>query len=103
MVPNTYSAAQYNQFGIYTYYHFFSKDEFMYMGKNISREQADQIAKIGENVLCSLNSGYDNKDRIGTTENAFIRAFNYQLKLQMGPEFIWNGGPGLDCRLYYFN
>lgn len=94
--PNTYSASGYHTFGISTRYHFFSKDEFRYMGRPITYEQANEIMKIGNSVLCSLNSGYDHKNKIGPNEKAFIRAFNLQLSLSMGSNYIWNGIPGSD-------
>lgn len=92
--PNTYSSGGYNEFGISTRFHILGKDEFYYMGRRISYDRANEIMKIGNEVKCSLNSGYDHKNNIGSSENAFIRAFNYQLKLRLGDEWMWNGVPG---------
>lgn len=92
--PNSYSASGYHQFGISTSYNIIYKDEFKFMGHSISYERANEIMKIGNDVMCSLNSGFDHKNKIGSTENAFIRAFNYQLSLRFGRDYMWNGVPG---------
>lgn len=94
--PNEYSASNYNQFGISTDYYFFSKHQFMYNGRFISYEQANEIVRIGFSVLNSLNSEYDHKDNIGINENSFKRAFNYQLKLKFGDDWMWTGNKGIN-------
>ena len=92
--PNTYDHQSYNYYGITTDYSFFSKDKFYYKGKEISYDMANKIVEIGNDVYLSLNSGYYGKDKISRTEPAFIRAFNLQLKLQLGPEYMWDGTQG---------
>lgn len=92
--PNSFSAYGYHQFGISTRYNIISKDEFIYMGHPISYEQANEIMRIGNSVMCSLNSGFDHKNKIGPNEKAFIRAFNLQLMLNYGRDYIWDGVPG---------
>ncbi len=96
MWPNEYSANNYNQFGIHTNFHFFAKHEFNFMGHDITYEQANEIVKLGFDVLSSLNSGYDHKNNVGINENAFLRAFNYHLKLRYGDDWMWNGYKGIN-------
>lgn len=95
-IPNTYAASGYNQLGITIKMHVFSKDEFYYMGHPISYDQANEIMRIGNRVLNSLNSEYDHKNNIQTSEPAFQRAFNYQLSLQLGKNWMWDGKPGVN-------
>ena len=93
---NTYAPASYNQFGISTKLHVLFKDEFFYMGRPISCSQADEIMSIGNDVMCSINSGFDHKDRINSTEATFQRAFNQQLSLRLGKNWVWDGTPGVN-------
>lgn len=92
--PNTYTEDGYHEYGISTSYSFFEKDKFMYMGKPIDYDTANKIMKLGNLVKSSINGGFDNKNRIGSNEAAFIRAFNLQLALTFGPDFVWDGKPG---------
>lgn len=92
--PNSFSSYGYHQFGISTSYNIFSKDEFMFMGHPISYERANEIMRIGNSVMSSINSGYDHKNKIKSNEAAFIRAFNSQLYLCFGSDYIWDGVPG---------
>ena len=91
---NKYSKSTYHSFGISTSYNFFDKDEFMFMGRKISYQQANEIADLGGVVYNVLNEGNHGANIIGYGEAAFIRAFNSQLKLKYGIQ--WNGVPGSD-------
>lgn len=91
---NEYSVSNYNQFGIITSYRSWEADQFIYNGRAISYERANEIVKLGFDVLTSLNSGFDHKNKIGPNEPAFIRAFNQQLKLRYGADWMWNGNTG---------
>lgn len=44
--PNTYRKSGYQSVGISTSYHFFDKDEFMFMGRSITCDQANSIVKM---------------------------------------------------------
>ena len=91
---NKYSKSTYHSFGISTSYNFFDEDEFMFMGRTISYQQANEIVALGDRVYNVLNEGNNGADMIGYGEPAFIRAFNSQLKLKYGIQ--WNGAPGSD-------
>lgn len=58
---------------------------------------ANAIAEIADNVLYVLNADYDGSNQISTKEDAFIRAFNCQLKVTLGEKWLWNGKAGHDC------
>ena len=91
-LPNTHKKRTYHIFGISTSYHFFARDEFMMMGRRITIDQADDIVRIGNMVKDAINTGQSGNDVIGFTENAFIRAFNSQLKLKYGIVWDWVSG-----------
>ena len=91
---NTYSKSTYHSVGISTKYSFFDKDEFMFMGRVISYEQANEIVALAKRVYNVLNEGHNGANMIGYGEAAFIRAFNSQLNLKYGIQ--WNGAPGYD-------
>jgi len=91
---NKYSKSTYHALGISTSYNFFAKDEFMFMGRKISYDEANELAGLAEMVFNILNEGNEGANRIGYNEPAFIRAYNSQLKLKYG--FQWNGVPGTD-------
>ena len=86
--PNTYRKAGYHMVGISTSYHFFDKDEFTFMGRSISYDQANDIVKLANRVMDVMNTGVRGANKV----NAFIRAFNSQLYLEYG--FVWDGKPG---------
>ena len=92
--PNKYSKSTYHSFGISTSYNFFDKDEFMFMGRGISYQQANDIVALAQRVYNVLNEGNHGANIIGYGEPAFIRAFNSQLSLKYGIQ--WNGAPGYD-------
>ena len=91
---NKYSKSTYHSVGISTKYGFFDKDEFMFMGRVISYEQANEIVALAKRVYNVLNEGHNGANMIGYGEAAFIRAFNSQLNLKYGIQ--WNGVPGHD-------
>ena len=91
---NTYRKDMYHLVGISTSYHFFDKDEFMFMGRAITYEQANEIVDIAKTVNKAMNTKQHGANQVGYTENAFIRAFNSQLNLKYG--YVWNGKPGYD-------
>ena len=91
---NTYSKSTYQSVGISTSYGFFDKDEFMFMGRTISYQQANEIVALAQRVYNVLNEGHHGANIIGYNEAAFIRAFNSQLKLKYGIQ--WDGVPGYD-------
>lgn len=95
--PNTYSKSGYHTFGINTEYHFFSKDVFYFMGHKINHSKANEIMEIGNKVLTALNSGLPSYQHITASDPAFIRAFNSQLKIKYGADWLWNGKKGCDC------
>ena len=90
--PNTHSASTYHSVGISTCYHFFKKDHFEFMGRNITYEQANQIVEIANKVDSALNTGYRDNDKVRRNEPAFLRAFNSQLQIEFG--MTWDGTPG---------
>lgn len=90
--PNTHSRNTYHSLGISTNYHLIDKDEFRFMGNNITYEQANRIVDIANKVDAALNAGYRDNDKIGRNEPAFIRAFNSQLKIELG--MTWDGSEG---------
>ena len=91
---NKYSKSFYHACGISTCYNFFDKDEFMFMGRTISYQQANEIVALGDRVYNVLNEGNHGANIIGYGESAFIRAFNSQLMLKYGIQ--WNGVAGSD-------
>ena len=91
---NTYSKSTYHSVGISTRYNFFCEDEFMFMGRGISYQQANEIVALAQRVYNVLNEGHHGANIIGYGEAAFIRAFNSQLKLKYGIQ--WNGVAGYD-------
>ena len=91
---NTYSKSVYHSVGISTRYSFFCEDEFMFMGRGISYQQANEIVALGDRVYNVLNEGNHGANIIGYGEAAFIRAFNSQLSLKYGIQ--WNGVAGSD-------
>ena len=92
--PNTYRKSGYQSVGISTSYHFFDKDEFKFMGKSISYDQANNMVKMANRVLDSMNTGARGANQVNVTDEAFIRAFNSQLYLEYG--IVWDGKPGSD-------
>ena len=94
LTSNKYSKSTYHSFGISTSYNFFDKDEFMFMGRTISYQQANEIVALGDRVYNVLNEGNHGANIIGYGEAAFIRAFNSQLSLKYGIQ--WNGVAGSD-------
>ncbi len=92
--PNTYRKGGYQSVGISTSYHFFDKDEFMFMGRSITYEQANNIVSIANQVLDAMNTGARGANKVNTTDAAFIRGFNSQLYLEYG--IAWDGVPGSD-------
>ena len=70
--PNTHSRNTYHSLGISTNYHLIDKDEFRFMGNNITYEQANRIVDIADKVDATLNAGYRDNDKIGRNEPAFI-------------------------------
>ena len=91
---NKYSKSTYHSVGISTKYGFFDKDEFMFMGRSISYQQANEIVALAQRVYNVLNEGKHGANMIGYGEAAFIRAFNSQLNLKYGIQ--WNGAQGYD-------
>ncbi len=91
---NTYSKEMYHAIGISTSYHFFDKDEFRFMGRSISYDQANAMVVMARTVKDAMNTGYRDKDTIGYGEQSFIRAFNSQLWITYGVK--WDGVPGYD-------
>ena len=94
LTPNAFKKWAYHAAGISTRYHTIDRDEFMFMGKPITYEQANQICRLASDVSNIINAGAKNADAIGKSEPAFIRSFNSQLKLSMG--LVWDGKPGSD-------
>ena len=94
---NKWTKSEYQRCGISTRYNTWSKDEFFYNGRKISYEMANKIAEIANNVLMCLNTGYEDNNQITTSEVAFQRAFNSQLKIEFGSDWLWNGKKGHDC------
>ena len=91
---NRYSKSTYHALGISTSYHFFDHDEFRFMGRSISYEQANAIVRLGQSVYEIINQGHNGSNRIGYSEPTFIRSFNSQLSLTYGIK--WDGVPGGD-------
>ena len=91
---NTYSKSTYHSVGICTRYNFFCGDEFMFMGRGISYQQANDIVALAQRVYNVLNEGKHGANMIGYNEPAFIRAFNSQLNLKYGIQ--WDGSQGYD-------
>ena len=91
---NTYSKSVYHSVGISTRYNFLCEDEFMFMGKSISIDQANSIVKMANGVLGAMNTGARGANKVDTTDEAFIRGFNSQLYLEYG--MVWDGVPGSD-------
>ena len=91
---NKYSKSTYHSLGISTRYNFFCEDEFMFMGRGISYQQANNIVALGQRVYNVLNEGNHGANIIGYGEPAFVRAFNSQLSLKYGIQ--WNGVAGYD-------
>ena len=91
---NTYSKSTYHSVGISTRYNVFCEDEFMFMGRGISYQQANEIVALAQRVYNVLNEGKHGANTIGYNEPAFIRAFNSQLMLKYGIQ--WNGVAGSD-------
>ena len=91
---NKYSKSTYHSVGISTRYNFFDEDEFMFMGRKISYQQANDIVALAKRVYNVLNEGHNGANIIGYGEAAFIRAFNSQLSLKYGIQ--WNGVAGSD-------
>ena len=91
---NTYSKSTYHSIGISTRYNVFDEDEFMFMGRKISYQQANDIVALAKRVYNVLNEGNHGANIIGYGEAAFIRAFNSQLMLKYGIQ--WNGVAGSD-------
>ena len=91
---NKYSKSTYHSVGISTRYSFFCEDEFMFMGRGISYQQANEIVALANRVYNVLNEGHHGANIIGYGEAAFIRAFNSQLMLKYGIQ--WNGVAGSD-------
>ena len=87
--PNTYRKSGYQSVGISTSYHFFDKDEFMFMGKSISYDQANSIVKMANRVLDAMNTGARGANKVGTTDEAFIRGF--KLGARMAAEVLSDG------------
>ena len=83
---NTYSKSVYHSVGISTRYSFFCEDEFMFMGRGISYQQANEIVALAKRVYNVLNEGNNGANIIGYGESAFIRAYGIQ----------WNGVAGSD-------
>lgn len=94
---NKWTKSEYHRCGISTSYHFWSEDEFFYNGRKISYEMANKIAEIANNVLMVLNGDYEGNNQITTSEVAFQRTFNSQLKIEFGSDWLWNGKKGHDC------
>ena len=94
--PNTYRKSTYHAFGINTHYNVSRKDEFYFNGILLNHDQANEIVKLGNKVLDMINAGHSGSNKIGTTEPAFIRAFNMELKLTYGSSYLWDGTPGCD-------
>ena len=92
--PNTYRKSKYQSVGISTSYHFFDEDEFKFMGKSITYDQANRIVQMADQVNKAINDGYRGANKIGYTEKMFINAFNSQLLLEFG--FMWDGVAGHD-------
>ena len=92
--PNTYGKKEYHMCGISTKYHFLDSDEFRFMGRKISQDQANEIVKIARDVSRYINGGYNGANQIGYNEPLFINAFNSQLSARYGVK--WNGIPGVD-------
>ena len=90
--PNTYSEAMYHAVGISTRYNFFEADEFWFMGQPISYDMANDIVRIARQVSEAINQGHHGANIIGYDEEAFIRAFNSQLKIKYG--ITWSGLQG---------
>ena len=91
---NKYSKSTYHSVGISTSYNFFDEDEFKFMGRKISYQQANEIVALAQRVYNVLNEGHHGANIIGYGEAAFIRAFNSQLSLKYGIQ--WNGVQGSD-------
>ena len=98
--PNTYKKNVYHSVGISTDYRLLFPDQFKFMGRYITYEEANRIVEIANKVDKALNSGYRDNNKIGHNEPAFIRAFNSQLKIEFG--MTWNGVAGHDfeCPLF---
>lgn len=90
--PNVHSKSMYHAIGISTRYHMLDNDEFMFMGKKISYEMANDLVKIARNCSSCINGGYEGANHIGYTERAFVVVFNSQIYLKYGIK--WDGVPG---------
>ena len=98
--PNTYKKGVYHSVGISTDYRILFPDQFRFMGRDITYEEANRIVEIANKVDKALNSGYRDNNKVGYNEPAFIRAFNSQLKIEFG--MTWDGCAGHDfeCPLF---
>ncbi|MBQ8137499.1 MAG: hypothetical protein IJ174_08715 [Clostridia bacterium] len=92
--PNTYSKDAYHEVGISTSYHFFDKDEFSFMGKSISYDEANDIVSMARQLSKAINEGHNGANHIGYSESMFINAFNSQLNIKYG--IMWDGHAGYD-------
>ena len=90
--PNTYKKGVYHSVGISTDYRILFPDQFRFKGRDITYEEANRIVEIANKVDKALNSGYRDNNKIGHNEPAFIRAFNSQLKIELG--MTWDGQAG---------
>lgn len=90
--PNTYREAEYHSYGISTSYHFFDKDEFRFMGRSITIDQANDIVDIGRRVSSVINEGFSGANKIRVSEKRFIAAFNSQIFPKYGVK--WDGVAG---------
>ncbi len=98
--PNTYKKDVYHSVGISTDYRLLLPDQFKFMGRSITYEEANRIVEIANKVDKALNSGFRDNNKVGHNEPAFIRAFNSQLQIEFG--MTWNGHRGydFDCPLF---
>ena len=62
---NKYSKSTYHSVGICTRYNFFCGDEFMFMGRGISYQQANDIVALAQRVYNVLNEGKHGANMIG--------------------------------------
>jgi hypothetical protein len=92
--PNAFSNTVYHSIGISTKNNCFKKDEFMFMGRSISHETANEIVRLARSVSSVINEGYQGANQIGYSEDAFRNAFNSQMILKFG--YVWDGVSGRD-------
>ena len=85
LTPNAFKKWAYHAAGISTRYHTIDRDEFMFMGKPITYEQANQICRLASDVSNIINAGAKNADAIGkagTYEEHFLARLHPETRIR---------------------